>query len=101
MFLRVGLLSLLILIAGCSVIVTVPEDEFILADTAIKFAKTAKAPQYAPGQWHRAEEAFRLGKAHYKLGDYEKARNFFLKARVYGERAENAARLIRYKEGEE
>ncbi len=98
--LRFLLFSLGLYLGGCAVIVTVPVDDFILADTAIKFAKLAKAPRYAPGQWHRAEDAYRLGKRYYKKGNYEKAREFFLKARVYGEKSENAARLLRYKNGE-
>lgn len=77
-----------------------PLLEFTLADTAIKAAQSVQAVRYSPGHWHEAEENFRQAKILYSEREYEQAQELFNKARVAAEKAENSARLIRFRNGE-
>ena len=83
---------------GCST--TPPVDDYSLARTAISAAKDVDSARYAPSYWHRAEDAYRKGEAHYKDQDYEEAQAEFIQAREYAERAENVTRVQKYKSGE-
>lgn len=78
----------------------IPVQEYTLARAAMEAAKSVEAARYSSGNWHQAEEAYRQGELSIQERDYLKATEQFKRARVAAERAENAARLIRQKNGE-
>lgn len=77
-----------------------PTEEYSLARAAIEAARAVQAPRHSPGYWHQADEAYRQGRLSYKDRDYLKAREFFIRARMAAEKAENSARVIRQKTGD-
>ncbi len=86
------------LISGCTIYP--PVEEYVLAKAAKEAAYNIEAAKYASGNWHRAEEYYRLGKVNFKKSNYKKAKMFFLKARYFAEKAENIVRIVRFKKGE-
>lgn len=74
--------------------------EYNLATIAYSAAKAAEGARYAPGLWYECERAYVEGKSHFEDREYELAREKFAEAQALAEKAENAARLIRFKEGE-
>ncbi|GIL16802.1 MAG: hypothetical protein BroJett040_05530 [Oligoflexia bacterium] len=86
-------------VSGC-VIAPPPVEEFTLARAALDSAKAVEAARHSPGFYHQAEESYRRGKALYEDRDYETAKIEFLKAKQAAEKAENSARMIRFKNGE-
>lgn len=86
-----------VLLGGCAVITHPPVKEYTLAQTAMKYAKAAKASHYSSAYWHKAERSYRRAKRHYKEGRYEEAREMFYEARMYAEKAENKSRLVQHK----
>ncbi|MFP5519684.1 MAG: DUF4398 domain-containing protein [Bdellovibrionia bacterium] len=77
-----------------------PVEEYALARAAIEAARVVQAPRHSPGHWHNAEESYRKARYHYREREYRLARDFFIKARVSAEKAENSARFIRQKTGD-
>ena len=95
-----GFLSLFTsLIVGCAT-VPPPNDEYALAYAAIEWARAQGAPRYSPGNWHRAEESYRRGIALFEDRHYDEAREFFIRAKLSAERAENSARVLKFQRGE-
>ncbi|MCM2282387.1 MAG: DUF4398 domain-containing protein [Bdellovibrionaceae bacterium] len=88
------------LVASGCVTVTIPVDEYNLARAAVDAARQAEAPRFAPGQWHKAEEAFKQGQRLYQERDYKTAQKLFIEAKASAERAENSARVTRFQSGE-
>lgn len=88
------------LLSVSCVTVTIPVNEFNLARVAVEAAREADAPRFAPGHWHKAEEAYKQAQRLYKDRHYSKAQRLFVEAKVHAERAENAARVIRFQTGE-
>ena len=86
------------LLSGCETIL--PVDDFSLARTAIEAAKSVESAKYSPGYMHKAEVAYDRAVSMYKEHEYEEAREEFRMARLWAEKAENSARLIRFKNGE-
>lgn len=80
---------------------TKPHLPLVLAREALASAKEVDAPRYAPGQYFKAEEAFRVGMAFYSEKAYSDAIEKFQLAKEYAEKAENSARLQRQKAGDE
>ena len=95
-----GLLLVFLFTATSCVHIPPPILEYVLADTAIKAAKTVQAVRYSPGYWYEAEESYRQAKILYNEREYEQAKDLFVKARVAAEKSENSARLIRMRNGE-
>lgn len=93
------LFTAFVTMVGCQT-VPAPLDDYALARSAIDAARAVQAARHSPGYWHQAEEAYRKGRIFYIDREYEKAKEFFVKARVAAERAENSARLIRQKSGD-
>jgi hypothetical protein len=89
----------LFLVAGC-VTAPAPQEEYVLARAAIESARTVESARHSPGNYHQAEEAFRKAKTLFEEREYDEAKDYFIKARVAAEKAENSARLIRFKNGE-
>lgn len=87
-----------VFVAGCAG--PRPLNEILYADTALEAARNAGAPAITPGFYHSAEENYNLGKkaleGHYNL----EAQKYFILAREYAEKAENATRLKKFKSGE-
>lgn len=77
-----------------------PILDFTLAETALKAAQAVQAVRYSPAHWHEAEEFYRQAKILFNEREYEQAQELFNKARISAERAENSARLIRFRNGE-
>lgn len=89
----------LFLLSGC-VTTPPPIDEYALARSALDAAKLVEAAKYSPGFWHTADDAYRRAKILYDEREYEDAEQLFEEARINAEKAENAARLVRQKNGE-
>lgn len=87
-------------LGGC-VTTQAPVEEFNLAVAALDAARQAESAKYASGFFHRANESFRRGQILYQNKEYNKARIEFEQTRVNAEKAENAARLLKWKNGEE
>ena len=83
---------------GCETIP--PVDDFTLARTAIDSAKGVESAKYSSGYMHKAELAFEKAQSLFADRDYDEAREEFKLARQWAEKAENSARLIRFKNGE-
>lgn len=84
-----------IAISGC--VIDPPQRDYALARAAVDAAREADAARFASGYWHSAEDAFRKAERLYKDKEHEKAKEMFRRARIYAERAENAAQLKRAK----
>lgn len=91
--------SIPLLLCAC-VNVPAPNEEYTLARAALEAARLVESARHSPGNYHQAEEAFRRAKTLYEEREYEEARSYFIKARNAAEKAENSARLIRFKNGE-
>lgn len=90
-----ALLSAILILAGCQI--DPPQEEYSIARAAIEAAREADAPKYAPGYWHKARTTFQQAEKFYKDRENEMAKTYFVRARVYAERAENSAQLARAK----
>ncbi len=96
-------LFLTLFFGGVNACVTLPPppiEQYTLARAAIDAAKAVDAARYSPGYFHKAELAYRTAQTAYEDRDYETASEEFRSAREYAEKAENSARLTRFKNGE-
>jgi hypothetical protein len=59
------------------------------------------AARFAPGYFHKAEENYRRAERLFKEKSYSQASDAFKVARHFSEKAENASRVIRQKNGDE
>lgn len=92
------LLVCMTLLTACTT--TPPIEDYSIARTALEAARDIDSARYAPAYWHRAEEAYRKGEQQFKNQDYKGAQEQFLEAKTFAEKAENAARLQRFKSGD-
>lgn len=92
-------LFLISLVGGCAV--NPPLQEYTLARTAVQAAQSTGASKYAPALWFKAEENYRQGENAFKKGNFEVAKQYFVDAQDYSERAENKARYDKRKSGED
>ena len=77
-----------------------PIEELTLARVALDAAKDAGAASLASGYWYKAEESFRKGSEALN-GNYNyDAKEFFIQAKLYAEKAENSTRLKKFKSGD-
>lgn len=98
--LKTGLFYLMVqLVVGCASYPP-PYEEYSLARTAIDSAKSVESARYSPGNWHEAEEAYKIGKEHFSDRRYLEAKESFIKARISAEKAENQARYQKMQSGE-
>jgi len=93
-----SLLAILCL-AGC-ITVQIPVDDYNLARAALEAAREAEAARFSPGLWYKAEEAYRDAERRFRERSYRDAQRLFVEARFLAERAENAARIARFRAGE-
>lgn len=86
-------------LVGC-VLTPPPVEDYTLARAALDAAKAVDAARYSPGLYHKAELSYRKAQALYDDRDYQAAHDEFLNAKDTAEKAENSARLIRFKNGD-
>ena len=84
---------------GC-VAAPTPYEEYNLARTAVRAAQEVDSSRYAPGLWNRADENLRAGESALKDNDFARARQHFLTATQFAEKAENATRLKKFQTGD-
>ncbi|MCB0389951.1 MAG: DUF4398 domain-containing protein [Bdellovibrionales bacterium] len=77
-----------------------PIEEMVLAKVALDAAKESGAVSFAAGYWYRAEENYRKGENAIKSNYNYDAKEFFVQAKIYAEKAENSTRLKKFKSGE-
>lgn len=77
-----------------------PVAEYAIARTALESAREKEAARYASGYWHRAEEYYRKGEKAFQDSDFNGARGYFERARIFAEKAENSTRLKLFQTGE-
>lgn len=87
------------LAAGCAS-APPPMEEYVFARAAIESAQLIEASRYSPGFYHQAIENYRKGEILFGDRQYKEANEFFKKAKIAAEKAENSARLTRHKNGE-
>lgn len=97
--LRLFLVGSILFLGGC---INAPEpvQPWAFARTALESAKQVDAPRLSPGNWHRAEEAYRKAQILYQEREYKEASEYFMQAQLAAEKAENAARYLKWKNGE-
>lgn len=88
-----------IALSGC-VTAPPPIEEYTLARTALEAARQVEAARYSSGFFHQAEESYRRATILYSEREYLEAQKEFVKAKLAAEKAENSARVIRFKNGE-
>ena len=86
-------------LAGC-VTAPPPMEDYVLAEAAINAAKKVEASRHSAGYFRKAELAYKKAQQLLEEREYQAAQDEFRKAREAAERAENSARLIRFKNGE-
>ena len=91
--------SLPFLVGGC-VLPPPPYEDYTMAGAAIQAAQDSDSPRYAPSLWDKADENYEKGKQAYKDADFDIAEKYFIVAKDYAERAENATRLKKFATGE-
>lgn len=95
---RMALLSLgALFVFGCAG--PKPHKEYSMAYTSLRAAEMAQASRYSPGYWSKAERLYREGKHAYEQNLNAEAKELFLQAQRYAERAENVTRLRKFKSG--
>jgi hypothetical protein len=90
---------LVFLLASCAE--KPPVEEYTLARSAVDAAQNSSATKYAPGLWYKAEENYRQGETLFKKGSFDQAKEYFITAQDYAERAENKARYEKKRLGED
>lgn len=92
--------TLFIFVMLCSCAGPKPLEDMVLAKVALDTAKEVGAPSAASGYWYKAEENYRKGLEALE-GNYNyDAKEFFIEAKIYAEKAENSTRLKKFKSGE-
>lgn len=94
-----GLAFCLVFLGAC-VTTQAPVEEYNLAFSAIEAAQKIEAARYASGPFHKAQESFRQAQILYQNQEYSAARDLFRIAIQEAEKAENAAKLIKWRNGE-
>jgi len=87
-----------VVLGGC-VVGPTPYEEYTLARAAIRAAREADSAQFAPGPWHKADNAYRSGQKAWNESEYDRARKQFKTAIEYAERAENMTRIKKFQTG--
>lgn len=77
-----------------------PIEDLVLAQTALKAAKDAGAASEASAYWYQAEENFRKGSVFMRDNYNYDAKEAFVRAKYFAEKAENVTRLKKFKSGE-
>lgn len=94
-------LGLALFFFSACVTVSIPVEEYNLARAAIDAARESDSPRYSPGLWYKAEQAYRDAERLFRERRYSEAKKLFVEAKYLGEKAENAAKLVRFQQGDE
>jgi hypothetical protein len=84
---------------GC-VLPPPPYEEYTMARSAVQAAQEADSPRFAASLWSKADENYHKGMKAYKEAEFENAKKYFIAAKDFAERAENATRLKKFQTGE-
>jgi len=84
---------------GCAT-VTLPQQEYTLARTALEYAESTDSERLAPLLFQQAQHFYHEGERMYEERNYDEARSLFVKARKLAEKAETTARIKKAKSGE-
>lgn len=79
---------------------TPPKKEYILSYAALNNAKEAEAEKLSSNLMLKAKKLYKLALSYYQEREYSKAKQYFNLSRIYSEKAELRARVIKYKKGE-
>ncbi len=86
-------------VSGC-VTAPQPNEDFAFAKEALEAATRVDSARHSSGLYSQALEAYQKGKLLYEDRQYADAKVQFQRSRDFSEKAENSARLIRFKTGE-
>lgn len=87
------------ILSGC-ITTPPPLEDYILARAALEAARQVEAARYSSGYFHQAEESYQKAQIFYKEQEFDEAKKEFVKARLTAEKAENSARVMRFKNGD-
>lgn len=99
MFKLIGYFFWLVLLGAC-VTTQAPVEDYNLAFVAIEAAQKVEAARLANGPFHKAQESYRQAQILYQNQEYDAARELFRTAIQEAEKAENAARINKWRNGE-
>ena len=94
---RACLLMLFLGLLGC--VTSIPEEELVLAETAVEAAREAKADFHSPALFQRAEDYLKAAQKAKSERDFNQARTLALRAKEFAEKAEEDA-VIKQEKGE-
>ncbi len=94
----VGLLFLgLQIMTSC--VTVIPEEELMLAETAVEAAREAKADFNSPELFQKAEDYLKAAQKAKSERDFDQAKSFALRAKEFAEKAEEES-VIKQEKGE-
>jgi len=99
LFRSLSSLVAVVAVTGC-VAAPAPYEEFALARAAVKAAQEFDSARFATGLWNKAEDNYRSGQKAWKDAEYEIAKQKFVAALQYAEKAENITRLKKFQSGD-
>ncbi|MBI3018471.1 MAG: DUF4398 domain-containing protein, partial [Deltaproteobacteria bacterium] len=67
---------------------SIPEEELILAETAVEAAREAKADFHSPALFQQAEDHLKAAQKARSERDFDQARTLALRAKEFAEKAE-------------
>ncbi|MBI2645782.1 MAG: DUF4398 domain-containing protein [Deltaproteobacteria bacterium] len=82
-----------------SCVTSIPEEELVLAQTAVEAAQEAKADFHSPALFQRAEDYLKAAQKAKSERDFDQARTLALRAKEFAEKAEEEA-VIKQEKGE-
>ncbi len=77
-----------------------PLQDYSLSKSALDYARKAGAESLASGWYYKADTTFKQAESAYKNNENLKAKELFIKARKFAERAENSSRVQKFKSGD-
>lgn len=92
--------SILLLCAVGCVAAPTPYEEYVLARTALRSAQDVDSGRFAAALWVKAQDNYHNGEQAYRNAEFGRAKNYFLDAQSFAEKAENATRLKKFQTGD-
>ena len=89
---RIIIPILLLLVASCALTTVRPKLEMSLSAAAFIAARNAKAQEFAPNVYRKAEYYYLKAKSYYRRKFFNKAKKYFMASRKLSERAEYIAK---------
>src|SRR3989338_167067 len=94
---RIFWAGVLFLAVGC--ITSIPEEELVIAETAVEAARDAKADFYSPSFFQKAEDYLKAARKAKSERNFSQAKPFALRAKEFAEKAEEEA-VFKQEKGE-